>query len=242
MRGNSPDFHCQPPLRERYRRIFVAMIPSRHHHHHRAVSGTVARRRAQTSRPVAAFRQRGVQTNQSTYFSAPEVWYEPCDRTEAHLVAQPPGEGYVHAVTLPEIRERLLDLPVEFSSAVEVVQLSQMTRKRALFPRYGMQWGPNIYLYPIEQSLVERYLRPPTPQQRIEARMYGGLWSQVGREWHLTWTPGTLRDFYLNNVLIHEIGHVVDLRNTNANKREQYANWFATEYGFRASRGRRSGQ
>ncbi|OYW14022.1 MAG: hypothetical protein B7Z55_16120, partial [Planctomycetales bacterium 12-60-4] len=95
-------------------------------------------------------------------------------RTEPLLIAQAPGEGYVHAVTTEQIRDRLADLPATIVESVEVIQLSQMTRKRALFPRYGMQWGQNVYLYPIEGSLVERYLRPPTPQQRIEAQMFGG--------------------------------------------------------------------
>ena len=58
-------------------------------------------------------------------------------------------------------------------------------------------------------------------------------------EWTLTWTPENLKDFYLNNVLIHEIGHVLDKRNTRTADRERYANWFAIEYGYRASRGRK---
>jgi hypothetical protein len=113
-----------------------------------------------------------------------------------------------------------------------------MTRKRSLFPLYGMQWGPNIYLYPIEASLQETYTRPPTPQQLIEARMFGGDWKQAGRIWTLTWSRESIRDFYLNNVLVHEIGHVNDTRNTNSAARERYANWFATEFGYRSSRGR----
>ena len=44
-----------------------------------------------------------------------------------------------------------------------------MTRKRALFPCYGMQWGSAVYLYPIESSLVEIYLTPPRPEQLIYA-------------------------------------------------------------------------
>ena len=113
-----------------------------------------------------------------------------------------------------------------------------MTRKRSLFPLYGMQWGPNIYLYPIETSYQESYRQPPSPQQLIEARMYGGTWVQRNQMWFLTWTPETIRDFYLNNVLVHEIGHVNDHRNTNSTARERYANWFATEYGYRMSRRR----
>ena len=102
-----------------------------------------------------------------------------------------------------------------------------------------MQWGPNIFLYPIEESLTEVYVRPPRPEQLVEARMYGGRWHQVGSLWELRWTASTLKDFYLNNVLIHEIGHCNDDRNTNFLSRERYANWFADEYGYRATRGKR---
>jgi hypothetical protein len=144
----------------------------------------------------------------------------------------------VHAVTVEDIRARLSHLPEHIVEQVEVIQLSRMTRKRQSFPCYGMQWGASVYLYPIEESLVETYVRPPTPQQQIEARMFGGVWSEQKGEWKLTWTREALHDFYLNNVLIHEIGHVLDTRNTRAEDRERYANWFAIEYGYRASRGR----
>lgn len=144
----------------------------------------------------------------------------------------------MHPVTVAEIRERLGLLPEHLTTGIEVVQLSPMTRKRRLFPLYGMQWGPNVYLYPIEDCLTETYFRPPRPEQLIEAQMFGGHWSEEGHAWKLVWTPAAIRDFYLNNVLIHEVGHVNDTRNKNPRKREQYANWFATEYGFRASRGR----
>jgi hypothetical protein len=151
-------------------------------------------------------------------------------------VVQPPGDGYRHAVSADEVRERLARLPKAFTRQLDVVQMSAMTRKRQLFPCYGMQWGSAVYLYPIEDSLVEIYHRPPTPQQRIEAGMYGGEWSQEGNIWKLTWTDETIRDFYLNNVLIHEVGHLNDARNANSRDRERFANWFAIEYGYRATR------
>ena len=47
-----------------------------------------------------------------------------------------------------------------------------------------MQWGASLYLYPIEDNLVECYNCPPTPGQINEARMYGGAWQQSRR------TPG----------------------------------------------------
>lgn len=194
--------------------------------------------RKQGGHPVAAYRQRGIRGGVNT-FNAPEVWHEPTDSDEVRFVVQEPGSRYVHAVSVDEIADRLEQMPEQLLAGLEVVQLSRITRKRALFPCYGMQWGCAVYLYPIESSFVETYIRPPKPRQVIEARMYGGQWSQDGNEWKLTWSEKSAKDFYLNNILIHEIGHVHDTWNNNFEARERYANWFADEYGYRASRGRR---
>jgi hypothetical protein len=191
-------------------------------------------------RPAAAFRQRHHgETGISEGFGAPEVWHEPAGRDNVKYLTEPPGNAYVHPVTIQDVADRIKQLPKRFLQNLEVVQFSRMTRKRALFPCYGMQWGSAVYLYPIEASLVEIYVGPPRPEQLIEARMFGGKWEQDGRRWRLVWTEKAIRDFYLNNVLIHEIGHTVDDRNSSFQDRERFANWFAVEYGYRASRGRR---
>jgi len=119
---------------------------------------------------------------------------------------------------------------------LEVVQLSRMTRKKRRSPCYGMQWGNAIYLYPMEESLVEAFPNPPTPAQRIESSMYGARWSHDDGQWRLTWTEEAICDFYLNNVLIHELGHVLDNRNNSSRDRERFAEWFAVEVGYKASR------
>ena len=203
---------------------------------HRA-AGSRQRHVSRDGRPVAAFRQRGTSAGaQVEDFNAPETWHEPRENGKTRYIVAPAGTGFVHAVTVEEIRERLASLSARFTRNLEVVQLSAMTHKRRAFPCYGMQWGSAVYLYPIEVSLIESYYRPPKPQQEIEARMYGGKWSKNGKLWTLTWTAESIRDFYLNNVLIHEIGHLNDPRNTNSNDRERFANWFAIEYGYRATR------
>jgi hypothetical protein len=119
---------------------------------------------------------------------------------------------------------------------LQVVQLSQMTRKKKRSPCYGMQWGNTIYLYPIEETLVESFCQPPKPAQKIEAAMYGAQWQIERGQWKLVWTAESIRDFYLNNVLIHELGHILDSRNTSHRDRERYAEWFALEMGYKASR------
>ncbi|MEM9353911.1 MAG: hypothetical protein AAGA92_12930 [Planctomycetota bacterium] len=120
------------------------------------------------------------------------------------------------------------------------MQFSTMTRKKSSFPCYGMQWGATLYLYPMEASLEEDFASPPRPEVVNEARMYGGRWSRPAPGlWRLSWTEETIRDFYLNNILIHELGHLLDDRNSRYIDRERYAEWFAIEYGYRATGGSR---
>lgn len=170
----------------------------------------------------------------------PERWYEPSHEPSRgfQVVVQDAGKGYRHVVTEEDVRGRLAQLPSWMLDSLEVVQLSQMTRKKRRSPCYGMQWGTTIYLYPIEDNLVEKFTQPPKPAQKIESAMFGGQWEpdKKGGHWNLTWTEEAIRDFYLNNVLIHELGHILDNRNTSYVDRERYAEWFALEHGYKASR------
>jgi hypothetical protein len=98
-----------------------------------------------------------------------------------------------------------------------------------------MQWGSSLYLYPVEESLVEHFWRAPLAAERRETEMYGGVWEECPTGgWRLIWTEETLRDFYLNSILIHELGHLVDDRNRSFIDRERYADWFAIEYGYKS--------
>jgi hypothetical protein len=92
-------------------------------------------------------------------------------------------------------------------------------------------------LYPIEESLEENYSAPPKACQVNEARMFGGCWvEEPGNVWKLVWTERAVKDFYLNNILIHELGHLLDDRNSRSVDRERYAEWFALEYGYKPTR------
>lgn len=184
--------------------------------------------------PVAAYRERATQGQmQRSALGGSEDWHEPRGRGPTRFIVNAAGGEFVHPVSVREVRDRIAQLPEQFTRDLEVLQFSTMTRKRRTFPCYGMQWGSAVYLYPIEKDLVEVYGSPPNPQQIIEARMFGGQWKQDGKRWKLEWTPTAIKDFYLNNVLIHEIGHLNDPRNTRPRDRERFANWFAIEYGYR---------
>jgi hypothetical protein len=204
---------------------------------------TSIRANGNNRRPKQARRAGMKQVTVCEPFAPPEDWYESTGATKYRIVVQEPGEGYRHVLTPAQIRARLAQVPQHFLKGLEVVQLSKMTRKKQLFPCYGMQWGNTLYLYPIEESFVEHYDTAPRPNLMNESRMYGGQWDENPDQpgaWTLTWSKQAAEDFYLNNILIHELGHLVDDRNTTYMDRERYAEWFAVQHGYLASGGRES--
>ncbi|MEX0712955.1 MAG: hypothetical protein WD278_11435 [Pirellulales bacterium] len=204
-------------------------------------TGPVAPGRSVARRAPLSKRARGGQANERLPFVPPEDWHEPAETHSGYrFVVQPPGKGYRHVVTPDQVRQRLSQLPSDFVKPLEVVQFSRMTHKKQGFPCYGMQWGSAIYLYPIEQTLIECYHQPPKPNQVNEARMYGGRWVEESPgTWSLIWTEQAIQDFYLNNILIHELGHLLDERNSSQIDRERFAEWFAVHYGYQATYHRR---
>jgi hypothetical protein len=189
-------------------------------------------------RPKQARRSSTGQRNARLPFAPPEDWHDTTEANDYRIIVQKPGHGYRHILTPADIRARLAQVPAQFVSELEVVQLSRMTRKKQSFPCYGMQWGNALYLYPLEETLVETFDCPPRPNFVNECRMYGGRWDEPSLGvWTLTWSEKAARDFYLNNILIHELGHLVDDRNSGYVDRERYAEWFAVQYGYRLTGG-----
>lgn len=199
---------------------------------------TAVNSRTSQPQPKQARRSINALANVRVPFAPPEDWHEATDRDGYRVIVQPPGEGHRHIVTPDQVRERLSVVPSSFLDQLEVVQFSCMTRKKQSFPCYGMQWGNAIYLYPLEESLIERFYEPPRPSLVNEAKMYGGRWEEPeSGVWDLVWSEQAAQDFYLNNILIHELGHLVDDRNTSYMERERYAEWFAIQHGYRATGG-----
>jgi hypothetical protein len=186
-------------------------------------------------------RARGVGSATRRAFIPAEPWYEPSESPSGHyrVNEQVAGAGYRHVLSESDVRTRLAELPAWMTETLDVVQLSGITKKKLTFPCYGMQWGTALYLYPIEESLIEYFPRPPRPAQQKEAEMFGGRWEQNGSTWKLHWSESAIQDFYLNNILLHELGHLIDQRNSSYVDRERFAEWFALEYGYKPTQRRR---
>lgn len=211
-----------------------------HRFHPATPKPTLYARTVRSKTQTISRRKCGGRKKQRMPFEPPEEWHEPAPSSPGYEIhVRSPGEGYRHVVSPEDIRLRLTEVPPRFIDELQHVHLAAMTKKKLTYPCYGMQWGATVYLYPMEEDLVERYYEPPEPWKVTESQMYGGRWEEGDGEWLLIWTEQTIKDFYLNNILIHELGHLVDNHNQTSDDREAYAEWFAVEYGYRRTQKRR---
>lgn len=159
------------------------------------------------------------------------------ENTYPQFHVEGPSIGYVHPITVEEVIERLCEFPRHIRNQLDAqldhVSLLAGTRKQFLKPSYGMQWGSTVYLFPTESTGIERYESEVSSAYRKNAKLYGAQWSWNEEEngWICYWSPEAIRLFYLQNVLVHEIGHVLDTRNSSERDRERFANDFARKYG-----------
>ena len=85
----------------------------------RKTRGVKGRQRRSTNRnrrirPASAHRERtSGERNYQPEFNASEIWYEPSDdpRCEIRYVEYAPGDGYVHPVSIRDIKKRLASVP-----------------------------------------------------------------------------------------------------------------------------------
>jgi hypothetical protein len=139
-----------------------------------------------------------------------------------------PGPGFVHVLTETDISTRLAELPAALLANLHCIVLPRMTRKRKLFNVYGMQWNETIYLYPMTADLrVEGLVLGA--DYMAEAQQFGAIVDKDAGV--IQWTPETIKRYYLENILIHELGHTLDRKNSSRKDREAYAEHFARKYG-----------
>ena len=114
-----------------------------------------------------------------------------------------PLEGFIRPCTAAQVETQLRHCPPNFIEGLRAVFILAGTRKQLESCQHG-------------------------------ARYYGHYWrrciflhAQPFGQADLIW----LRRFYVRDVLMHEIGHHLDLVNTDAKKRELFAEQFAARYG-----------
>lgn len=149
-------------------------------------------------------------------------------------------------VTVEDVRESLTRIPAVFHRGLQAIFLLAGTRKQAKVAggddlSYGCYWADCVFLHPFPKSKLRSvYPRPPKPSDLLEYARAGAEITTESQGTVVRFDARSLKKLYLQDVLVHEIGHHVDKANLGkSNDDEAFARWFATEFGFCLPRRRR---
>jgi hypothetical protein len=146
---------------------------------------------------------------------------------------------FIMPVTEQDILKKLKEIPKNFLEELKCIYLlggsnKQLKASDSLFI-FGRYWANCIFLHPYpKKDLSIFYDKLPKPSIIHEYKAAGAQVVTEYEYWIVKFDLQSLKNFYLNNVLIHEIGHHVDRNNKNRKKKnENFADWFAISYGLK---------
>jgi hypothetical protein len=146
---------------------------------------------------------------------------------------------FIMPLTINSVRQALARVRPEFLSDLKGVFLMAGTRKMAKTFKasfaYGVYGLNCIFIFPYPRSQMNiHFSRQPKPSYLQEFKRVGAEVIQEDSGVTINFTVQSLEEFYLRDVLMHELGHHVDRHSGKDHRRsEAFAEWFALEYGLK---------
>lgn len=174
--------------------------------------------------------------------SAWEKYYDRIHNSpDLTIIVQPVHSEFLLPVNEASIRKSLSAVPQKFLQGLKgVVALSgskkQEKASNSLFA-YGTYTSDVIFLHPFPKKFLDQISKGlPKPSALQEFERAGAKITRDGKYWRMQFNENSIRQFYLREVLLHELGHHVDSNNLpfkTHRKAEGFADWFAAEHGYK---------
>jgi hypothetical protein len=155
-------------------------------------------------------------------------------------VVQRTHSDFVRPVEKSDILESLARVPKRFIADIYGIFLLSGSSKQAKVAEklfcYGTYWGKCIFLAPFPKRWMTRIYRRRklSPSVLREFQRAGAQVEHRPQGITVIFNRASLREFYLRDVLMHEIGHHVDRHQRRSKRKEEgFANWVASEYGYK---------
>jgi hypothetical protein len=149
-------------------------------------------------------------------------------------------EKFLMPVSIDDIQATINSLPPAFFNGLKGILLLSGSNKQFkvswgnLFC-FGMYYAHCIFLFPYPKNQLSVSSQSlPAPHIKREYERAGAMYSRKNSRWERKFSKKSLKTYYLKDVFVHELGHHVDRhKERSEEKSEMYADWFATEYGFK---------
>jgi hypothetical protein len=146
-------------------------------------------------------------------------------------IVDPLPKGYVYPCSIEDIRRILKELPSVFLQNVSAIHLCNQVKMNPGVDAHIYD-GSYIRIYPVPDKLRWNHGRKkPSPALAQERLEFGAYWQKMDGEWWLCWDKDTLKEYTLNHIFLHEIGHSLDNHYYGTRRGEKVAEAFAHRVG-----------
>jgi hypothetical protein len=148
------------------------------------------------------------------------------DGQAIRIFQRPLAPGFLCPCSVADVTSVLHQVPVAFTSGLENVYLLGRTARQRQLRRglYGFYFDNSIYLSPLpERLLTQTWSPPPKPSVAQKFIKFGATFDgNKGGAVTMSFDSLSLRAFYLYDVLLHELGHLVS-KGKPSRSEERYA-------------------
>lgn len=163
----------------------------------------------------------------------------PLVESQLPLYATPLRPEFALPVSVDEVAAVLEKLPRRLLAGLEGVYLLGGSQRHVVGGRsWGCYYRRKVFLFAAPRAWLSwRTAEYPGPELLCVSPLRPRI-RREGSSWLTEVDERDLRDFYLYDVLLHEVGHHVDFRRhgyhwRSRRKEERFAEWFAASYGKR---------
>ncbi|RJP19156.1 MAG: hypothetical protein C4520_13275 [Candidatus Abyssobacteria bacterium SURF_5] len=147
------------------------------------------------------------------------------------FMEDPLPKGYVYPCTIEDIKQKLNSLAPEMLRNISTIHLCNQVKMNPGVDAHIYD-GSDIRIYPVPEKLRWYYgKRKPNPACAQERLEFGAYWQTTDEGWFLCWDRDNLREYILNHILLHEIGHSLDTVYYGTSRGERFAEAFAHHVG-----------
>ncbi len=158
------------------------------------------------------------------------------DSAEPEYFFEPTKSNFLMPVSERDLKDQLDKIPSECTKGLEGVfvlggssKINKVGSVR-LF-RWGSYWRNSIFLFSYPKNQMSfHYRKPPKPSVLNNYRRIGALVDKDDEHGvSIKFEEDKLRQFYLRDVFVHEVGHHVEREKFKTHKKsEGFAVWFAS--------------
>ncbi|MDH3703395.1 MAG: hypothetical protein OEU46_19005 [Alphaproteobacteria bacterium] len=157
------------------------------------------------------------------------------------VIVLPTNPNFINPLNEENILKTLSTVPKNYTAGLAGILVLGGSKKQektfnSLFS-YGRYRQDTIIIHPFPKRYLEqRFKTLPKPNVMNEYERAGAKVTRRGKHWYVRFDEDSLEQFYLRDVLLHELGHHVDSENFRSKplkKAERFADWFASEHGFK---------